>query len=100
MTFVRSPRGLAGALLLINSAYIAAFPSATVFYVANVVLHLVLGLGLMAAAAFAIKRYPREGGAFLAAGLPAIYLVIRGNTLDHRWILWLHIALAVAAVVL
>jgi len=88
------------ALLLANSAYIAAFPSATVFYVGNVVLHLVLGLALMIVAASAIKRFPRESGAFLAAGLPAIYLVFRGNTLDHRWILWLHVVLAIVAVAL
>jgi len=97
---VKSPRNLAFALLLVNSAYIAAFPSATVFYVGNVVLHLGLGLALMIAAGFAIRRYPREGGAFLAAGLPALYLVLRGNTLDHRWVLWLHVMLAVAAVAL
>jgi len=97
---VKSPRSLAFALLLVNSAYIAAFPSATIFYVGNVVLHLGLGVALMIAAGFAIRRYPREGGALLAAGLPALYLVLRGNTLDHRWVLWLHVTLAVAAVAL
>jgi Tfp pilus assembly protein PilF len=100
MASVRSPRSFALALLLVNSAYIAAFPSATIFYVGNVILHLALGLVVMVAAGVAIRRYPREGGVFLAAGLPALYLVIRGNTLDHRWILWLHIVLAVAAVAL
>ncbi len=93
-------RAAAFVALLVNSGYIAAFPRATVFFMANVVLHLVLGLGLMAAAAFLARRYPRECGAFLMAGAPAIYLAIRGNTLDHRWALWLHVLLAAAAVLL
>ena len=92
---------LAGAgfgLLLINSGYLAAFPQANLFYVGNVILHLGLGLALMAGAVIAVKRYPAVCGAILAAGVPALYLAVRGNTLAHRWVLWLHIALAVAAV--
>src|SRR5580700_4959930 len=83
--------------LLINSGYIAAYPAPSLFYMGNVVAHLAVGLLLMAAALWAVKRYPREGGAFLAAGLAAVYLVARGNTLDHRGVLWLHIGLGVAA---
>jgi tetratricopeptide (TPR) repeat protein len=93
-------RAVAFCLLLVNSGYIAALPRATVFYMANVVLHLALGLGFMALAASMAKRYPRECGAFLLAGLPALYLAIRGNTLDHRWALWLHILVAATAVLL
>ena len=93
-------RAIAFCLLLVNSGYIAALPRATVFYMANVVLHLALGLGFMALAAAMAKRYPRECGAFLMAGLPALYLAIRGNTLEHRWALWLHILLAATAVLL
>src|SRR5947207_314481 len=95
-------RIIGGALVVlgINSAYLAAFPQASVFYMANVLLHLGLGLGLMIAAVFAARRYPRESGAFLLAGLPALYLAVRGNTLDHRWALGLHVLLAIMAVVL
>ncbi len=92
---------LAGALflfLLVNSGYLVAYPSATLFYMANAVAHLAAGLALMAVAAWSLKRYPREGGAFLVAGLPALFLAVRGNTFDHRAILWLHIALASVAV--
>jgi len=88
------------AVLILNSGYIAAFPSATVFFMANVVLHLALGVVLMAAALVLIKRYPGACGAFLAAGLPALFLVFRGNTLDHRAILWLHVVLGVLAAAL
>jgi tetratricopeptide (TPR) repeat protein len=87
-------------LLIVSSAYLAAFTQANLFYEANVLLHLGLGLALSVAALYAARRYPRECGAFLAAAVPAIYLVFRGNTLDHRWALWLHILLALAAVAL
>src|SRR3954464_12282999 len=43
-------------LAILNAAYVAALPSATVFYVANVLLHLVLG---SATAAFLVWRYRR-----------------------------------------
>ncbi|MGA2154127.1 MAG: hypothetical protein ABSH37_06905, partial [Bryobacteraceae bacterium] len=85
------------ALLIVNSGYLIAFPRASVFYMANVVLHLVLGLALMAVAAVFVKRHPGPAGAFLLAGLPALYLVFYGNTRDHRFVLWLHIALSLVA---
>ncbi len=85
-------------VLLVNSAYIAAFSHASIFYMANVLLHLTLGLGLMVLAAIWVRRYPVPSVAFLLAGLPAIFLAIRGNTMDHRWVLWTHIGLAVFAV--
>ncbi len=88
------------ALLIVNAAYLAAFAQASLFYEANVLLHLGLGLALAVAAVRYAPRYPRECGAFLFCALPAVYLAARGNTLQHRWALWLHIALAVAAVAL
>ncbi len=88
------------ALLILNSAYLAAFASATIFYEANVLLHLGLGLALAAVAVAWWRRYPRECGAFIVAAIPAVYLAVAGNTLQHRWVLWLHIALAILAVVL
>jgi tetratricopeptide (TPR) repeat protein len=87
-------------VLLVNSAYIAAFSQASIFYMANVLFHLALGVVLMVVAALWMRRRPLECGAFLVAGLPAIYLAVRGNTMDHRWVLWVHIALAAAAVVI
>ncbi len=87
-------------ILLVNSAYLAAFAHASIFYEANVLLHLGLGLALAVLAIRWAPRYPRECGAFVAAAIPAIYLAVAGNTLQHRWALWLHIALALAAVAL
>jgi Flp pilus assembly protein TadD len=88
------------ALLIVNSAYLAAFTQATVFYEVNVVLHLAIGLGLAGAALAWVRRYPRECGAFVLAAVPALYLAVRGNTFPHRWVLWIHIALALVALLL
>jgi tetratricopeptide (TPR) repeat protein len=85
-------------VLIVNSAYLAAFAQPSIFYMGNVLLHLGLGLGLMAIAARWVRRYPVECGAFLLSGLPALFLAVRGNTMDHRWALWLHILFAAVAV--
>jgi Flp pilus assembly protein TadD len=87
-------------LLTANGAYLAAFRQATLFYEANVLLHLGLGIALSVAALCLARRYPGECGAFLAAAVPAGYLIFRGNTLDHSQVLWLHIGLAAGALVL
>src|SRR5580658_7766146 len=81
-------------LLAVNAAYLAAFAHATIFYEANVLLHLGLGFALALLAARYLRRYPIECGTFLAAALAAFYLVVHGNTYDERWILRLHILLA------
>src|SRR5579885_1412780 len=86
--------------LIVNAAYLAAFAHATIFYELNVLLHLAVGLALAGVAIRWAPRYPRECGAFVAAAIPAVYLAVAGNTLPHRWALWLHIALAVTALVL
>jgi tetratricopeptide (TPR) repeat protein len=51
-------------VLLVNTAYIAAFPTPTLFYMGNVVLHLALGLALTVA----VVRLWRRGRAAGAAG--------------------------------
>jgi hypothetical protein len=81
-------------ILALNGAYLAALAHATIFYEANVLLHLALGIALALVAARFVRRYPVECGIFLAAALAAVYLGIRGNTYDQRLILWLHVALA------
>ena len=97
-TSIQRWAGVALVVLILNSGYLAGFPRPTILYMSNVLLHLVVGLALMAAAILASKRYRRESALFLAAGLPGLYLGVGGNTLDHRWVLWLHILLAVVAV--
>src|SRR5260370_40639536 len=51
-------------VLLVNTAYIAAFPSPTLIYMGNVVLHLALGLALTVA----VVRLWRRGSPETAAG--------------------------------
>ncbi len=45
-------------VLLANAAYIAALPSATLFYVANVLLHIVVGVAGVAVLAWQYKKQP------------------------------------------
>lgn len=88
---------LAGALLLINSAFLAGFPSATAFYIANIFLHVALGafagvVGVLAA------RLERRALWVPVAAVSGIVLAAIGNTQDHWRVLWLHVALSLAAV--
>ena len=81
-------------LTVLNAAYVAAAPSATVFYIANVLLHLVLGAASVVWLAFTYRRSPKFIPLALA-GVLGVYLIFAGATTDHRFILWGHIALAV-----
>ena len=86
-------------VLLINTAYIAAFASPTIFYMGNVVLHLGLGMALAVMLLWLIRRMPLAGGLFLAASLAGVFLAVRGNTTPHRWVLEAHVMVAAAALV-
>ncbi len=93
-------------VLLVNTAYITAFASPTVFYMSNVLAHVVLGVALAVAFGVLLARRPdlRAGlipaavllGIALVAGL---WLTVTGNVLAHRPILWVHIAAAGLGVV-
>ena len=92
-------------LLLVNTAYLAAFASPTIFYMGNVLLHLVLGVVLAVAVVVLIAKNAivRRGIGpslwfFLLAFLAAAYLVAAGNIREHRWAWWAHIATAVLGV--
>jgi len=93
--------GLLFLVLLVNSAYLAARADATLFYFANVVLHLLLGAGLAVAAALEVRgwrTWPRPlrlAAPLLGAGAAlGIALAIVGATRSHAWILRAHIAAA------
>ena len=86
-------------LLIGNAAYVAALPSATIFYVANVLLHLVLG----AAAVVWLFRIHRRSAKFIPLALAAllgIYLIFKGAVTTNRWVVAAHIAFAVAGLAL
>src|SRR5438045_4832616 len=82
-------------LLLLNSAYLAAFPSPTVFYMANALLHLVLGVAL-----FVAWRQIPFLPVLLGAAACGAYLAVSGNTRPHSLALYAHVALAIASVLL
>ncbi len=88
-------------VLLVNSAYIAAFASPTIFYMSNVLGHLVLGVVL--AVAFAVLLARRAdlrpgvlpaGILFLIALAAGVWLSVAGNVRAHRPVLWAHVAAA------
>jgi hypothetical protein len=93
-------------VLLVNTGYIAAFATASVFYMMNVLAHLVLGVLL--AVGFAVLlvrdravRVPLvASAAFFAIAVGcAAYLVAFGNVHAHAWALRAHIATAILGVV-
>src|SRR5271166_4760326 len=87
------------ALLLLNAAYVAALPSPTIFYVANVLLHVVLGVAGAVLLCWQWRRSPRVALLAVAALLGG-FLLVKGAVYDNRWALWGHIALAIAGVAL
>jgi len=91
--------------LLVNTAYIAAFASPTIFYMANVLGHVVLGIVVAVVGALALARH-RElrsstGAAavlFAVALVIGLYLTVHGNLADDRPVLRLHVVAGVLAV--
>jgi tetratricopeptide (TPR) repeat protein len=84
-------------LLLASAAYVAALPSATLVYVAGILLHAGLGVlvtAWLAAAIWRAKQRARYVLLALSAAL-GIYLIFAGATRQHFPVLWIHIALAV-----
>src|SRR5579871_1597448 len=87
-------------VFVVSTGYIFAFATPSVFYMANVLLHLLLGTVL---AAFVVatawrrpdlSRFARIGLAILVlCGIAGLYLAIAGATRQHTLALWSHIAL-------
>jgi tetratricopeptide (TPR) repeat protein len=85
-------------LFLLNLAYVIAFPTATIFYMANVLLHLALGTAAVGAAVMLLReraRWVRVGALLsLVSGGALAYF---GNTTDTRTLFWTHVGLSVLA---
>ena len=84
-------------ILLLNAAYLAAFATPSVFYMANVLLHLVLGL---AATVGLLWLYRRNAVARIALGIAigtGAFLIYAGALMAYRWVLWTHVAAALGA---
>ncbi len=99
-----------GALLLVQSAYLAVDSSPDVFYVGNVLLHafggLAIAIAVLVLAPRAIARISSAGAraasrvglvCFTSSAVAAIVLGVVENVRPNRWILDVHIALAVIA---
>jgi tetratricopeptide (TPR) repeat protein len=83
------------ALLLLNAAYVAALPSATIFYVVNVLLHIVLGLTAVVVLCWQTRRGAKVAVLVVTAVLGG-FLIIKGAVTQNRYALWAHVALGVA----
>ena len=98
---------LAFVLLLVNSAYLAAYATPSLFYFVNLTLHVGLGAVLAVIGAWMLRRAPFAAALAIAAPLLAIgaatgfYLTVVGALTRNRWLLQIHIAsAAIGALVL
>ncbi|MEP6536963.1 MAG: tetratricopeptide repeat protein [Bryobacteraceae bacterium] len=87
-------------ILLINTVYLAALPSPTVFYMANAMLHLLLGLVLTIGAVWLYRKDPDVAwiGCLVVAAILGLALMYLGNTRPNFWLLLAHILAGVLAV--
>lgn len=100
--------GYTTVFLLVNTAYIAAAAAPTVFYMGNVLVHVVLG-AVVVAVGLALLLRDSEFRHSRSAQLSMTALVIafgfaaelmrRGNLLEARWVLVAHIIAGAVAVV-
>ena len=84
--------------LLVNAGYIGSFATASVFYMGNILLHLVVGtlLAIAFLLLFKKKREMAEGaptalGFFIVCFLAGIYLTWKGSLFELRWVMWMHV---------
>ncbi len=91
-------------LLVLNTAYVASFSTASIPYMGNVLLHLILGVVVVATGGAVLlttadlrRRLWLPASFFAASAAFAVALVTLGNLLEHRWILNAHIVLAALA---
>jgi tetratricopeptide (TPR) repeat protein len=101
-------------VLVLNSGYLAAFAEPTVFYMLNVLLHVVLGVALIIPFFIFVRRYleqdaPKGKELAIYMGrlgywclapclLTGLYLTVVNATHAHRWVLYFHIAAGFAGV--
>ena len=96
----RNALGAAGALLIVNTAYLAAFATPSLFYFTNVALHVILGVvtAVLAVAWLRGRDAPLPATWMAAAALLALgaglggALAITGNTTKFHSLLLAHIA--------
>lgn len=100
---MRSVVGAAFLVLLLNSGWLVAFPSADIFYVTNVLLHVVVGAALSAGLCFSgielFQRARSDRRAMVALSACAVLgavLCVIGATRPHLPVVAIHAALGFA----
>jgi tetratricopeptide (TPR) repeat protein len=88
---------ISAAILVVNSALLWAFPAATAFNVANLLLHVGLGAVAGIAALLLSRAEPRLTPMAIAAA-SGVVLTWIGNTHAHRSALIVHVVVSLAAV--
>jgi len=88
---------VSGAVLLVNSALLWAFPTATAFNVANLLLHVALGSVVGVAALMLSRAEPRFISLAIAAA-SGVLLASIGNTREHKSVLVVHVVLSLVGV--
>jgi len=88
-------------VLLVNTAYVAAFSTPSIFYMTNVLAHLGLGVALAVGVIFLLRKNDAlRNGILTALGLFAVALALglflakSGNITENRWAFWGHIGSA------
>jgi tetratricopeptide (TPR) repeat protein len=88
---------IAVGVLSVNSALLAAFPTDSLFTIANVLLH--LGLGAVAGVvALFLSRLDHRQIWIVIAAASGVLLAAMGNTRDHRAVFWIHVVVSLAAI--
>jgi tetratricopeptide (TPR) repeat protein len=80
-------------LFLLNLMIVVGFPSATVFYMANVALHIPLGIAFVGV----ITRKNIAAGLSLVTGLIVTWMAWAQILSDYRWMVWVHVVVSVVA---
>jgi len=94
-------------VLILNSAYLWPLAEPTLFYLGNLVLHMLLGLVLAAACLVYLLRNVKSLSLttrlglilFLLSAVPGLVLMKVGGTRPNRWLLHTHIATAIPAAI-
>jgi tetratricopeptide (TPR) repeat protein len=103
---LKTAAGVGFVLLLLNTAYVWALASPTIFYMANVLAHLGLGFAVSVAGAALLAKEcglrrvlgPAAMAMSVALGF-GVFLAIAGNTSDYHWALRAHIAAGLVATI-
>ncbi len=83
-------------ILLLNAGYLNAFPAPNLFYAANILLHIALGVIVFAGLLWMRPRVFM----LILAGASGVALAVVGAQTPNRWVLLLHIFSSVAAAVM